>query len=117
MRISWREGLASQIFEIDDLDCCRFMSDEENDAEGNSKYLLKICQESQGEHNDRLSTGGLRSPEFLDHEPDIGSKGKGKLSSSKANSCAESICTDGGGLVASRDSDWTVCYKNQLFDV
>lgn len=116
-RISWREGLVSQIFEMDDLDCCRFMSDDENDAEGSSEYLLKVCQESQGEQSDRLSTDGLRSPEFLDHEPDIGSKGNGKSSSSKPNSCAESICTDGGGLVASRDSDWTICYKNQLFDV
>lgn len=116
-RISWREGLVSQVLEMDDLDCCRYMSDEENDAGGSSEYLVKVCHESEGEQNDRLSTSGLRSPVFLDCEPDIGSKGKGKISSSKLNSCAESICTDGGGLVASRDSDWTICYKNQLFDI
>ncbi|KAK1379438.1 putative serine/threonine-protein kinase nek3 [Heracleum sosnowskyi] len=116
-RISWREGLVSQIFEMDDLDCCRFMSDDESDAEGSSEYLLKLCHESQGEENDRLSIGGLRSPQFLDHEPEIGSKGNGKSSSLIPSSCAESICTDGGGLVASRDSDWTICYKNHLFDV
>lgn len=116
-RISWREGLVSQIFEMDDLDCCRFMSDYENDAEGSSEYLLKLCPESQGEQTDRLSTSSLRSPEFLDHEPEIGSKGNWKSSSLKSSSCAESICTDGGGLVASRDSDWTICYKNHLFDV
>ncbi|CBI24759.3 unnamed protein product, partial [Vitis vinifera] len=82
MRISWREGLISRIFEMDELDCCRCLSDEEEDANGCSA--------------DR--------------------KGKEKLLPQRPIACAESVSTDGGGLVASGDSDWTLCYKNHLFE-
>lgn len=55
-----------------------------------------------------------KSPEFLSEEPEI--IGKIKLNSSqKPRSCAESMSTEGGGLIASGDSDWTQCYKNHLF--
>ncbi|KAK4566051.1 hypothetical protein RGQ29_002304 [Quercus rubra] len=77
MRISWREGLASRIYEMDEFDCCRCLSDEEEDASG--------CNE--------------------------------QFPSQLQCSCAESISTDGGGLVASKDSDWSLCYKNHLFEV
>jgi hypothetical protein len=29
-RISWREGLVSRMFDIDDLDCCKWLSDDED---------------------------------------------------------------------------------------
>nr|POE52423.1 hypothetical protein CFP56_72453 [Quercus suber] len=82
MRISWREGLASRIYEMDEFDCCRCLSDEEEDASGcNGDQLKSHC-----------------SPEA---NKDV----------------AKSISTDGGGLVASKDSDWSLCYKNHLFEV
>ncbi|XP_061371017.1 uncharacterized protein LOC133313636 [Gastrolobium bilobum] len=85
MRISWREGLMSQLYEVDEFDCCRCLSDEEDlDHDYGSK---------------RLS-----GPQEID------GPGKPALISC---SCAESISTDGGSLVA---SDWTLCYMNKLFD-
>ncbi|KAL6504144.1 hypothetical protein OROGR_026067 [Orobanche gracilis] len=45
------------------------------------------------------------SPILLDYEPLISVRGKEKTTSSESK--AESICTNGGGLVASSDSDWT----------
>lgn len=90
LRISWREGLVSRAFEIDEPDCCRCLSDDEED--GNR------CSNLKNEE---------------DYNPNGASDGEGK----EKFCCAESISTDGGGLVASGDSDWTICYRNRLFDL
>lgn len=94
IRISWRDGVLSSSYDKEELDCCRFLSDEEVEADG----LLK-------------------SPSF----PELEVKADGKVKESpipvKVNPCAESICNDDGGLIASGDSDWTLHYKNRSFDI
>ncbi|TYG48329.1 hypothetical protein ES288_D10G004700v1 [Gossypium darwinii] len=90
LRISWREGLASRIFEMDEFDSCRCLSDEEEDLNVDAGNVPTI---KNGDEN------------------------KEKLHSPLQCSYAESIATDGGGLAQSTDSDWNLCYKNNLFQV
>ncbi|OUZ99299.1 hypothetical protein BVC80_717g18 [Macleaya cordata] len=120
MRISWREGLVSRIFDMDELDCCRWLSDEEEDVGlcGNNQLNSDFdCKLDRSVEDNPSLVGATACPEFMSEEPGI--KGKGKINSPSQlpSSCAESISTDGGGLIASGDSDWTLCYKNQLFQV
>ncbi|XP_022742316.1 uncharacterized protein LOC111293702 isoform X2 [Durio zibethinus] len=114
MRISWREGLVSRIFEMDEFDGCRCLSDEEEDLNVNSSDPCKSCQSLEINvdlGNIPTLTNACGSTEFLDGES------KEKLHSPVQCSCAESISTDGGGLARSEDSDWNLCYKNNLFEV
>ncbi|KAI7737004.1 hypothetical protein M8C21_005417, partial [Ambrosia artemisiifolia] len=92
MRVSWRDGLITSISDKEELDCCRLLSDEENDADD-----------------------VLKSYKLLDDEVRVDVKAK-DTSPVQVNPCAESICTDGGGLIASADSDWTLDYKNRSFE-
>ncbi|KAK3035396.1 hypothetical protein RJ639_032924 [Escallonia herrerae] len=119
MRISWREGLVSRIFEMDELDCCRCLSDEENDTDTCAQVHLNLHPTHEVDadaKNDQSLVRGFKSPELPGGELGGNEIEKEKLSPHGPNSCAESICTDGGGLLASRDSNWTLCYRNQLFD-
>ncbi|KAL0432842.1 UNVERIFIED_CONTAM: hypothetical protein Slati_2618500 [Sesamum latifolium] len=140
MRISWRDGLASRIQETDEFNwCC--LSEEDGDADGcygeqvtlhqpiksgvgEEIYLSSNCggksypEAKSGE--DQENDPGVDidiSPMLSEYEPCISARGKKRLSSHRPNICAESICTDGGGLVASGDSDWTYCRENHLFQV
>lgn len=134
MRISWCDVLASKTAGTDELDCCCCLSDEEVEGDESAKLysLTKVAEEKESyQSNDsgqRNYTGdasvenkedGFRilenefSPVLLDYEPCIPAGGKGKSSSPDA--CAESICTDGGGLVASDDSDWTYFQETACF--
>ncbi|KAF5733954.1 hypothetical protein HS088_TW16G00395 [Tripterygium wilfordii] len=118
MRISWREGLASRIFEMDEFDCCRCFSDEEEHENSNNNELMKSPQSADlkfdaGEH--KIVADGFGSMEFMDNVLGLDKEGKEDPPPEIPCSCAESISTDGGGLVCSNDSDWTLCYKNQLF--
>jgi hypothetical protein len=118
MRISWREGLVSRMFEMDEFDCCRYLSDEEDDGNVRNTDCLKSHKSPQlnvEAATDRISINGIGSTEFVKTEQDTGGKTKDGLPSQPPCSCAESISTDGGGLVRSDDSDWTLCYKNHLF--
>ncbi|KAA8532182.1 hypothetical protein F0562_006675 [Nyssa sinensis] len=120
MRISWRDGLMSRIFEMDELDCCRCLSDDENDSNGCRNDQLKSHWSDElivDVGNDQIFNNDFGSPEIVNHKLKLYVKGEEKSPLQRANSCAESICTDGGGLVASGDSDWTLSYKNQLFEV
>ncbi|XP_009605117.1 probable GPI-anchored adhesin-like protein PGA55 [Nicotiana tomentosiformis] len=112
MRISWRDGVVSHIFEMDDLDCCRCLSDDENGG-----YCHANAKTNLVEENDLLPESGLQSPEFLEHKHEHCRNGKSKAPPPEANLCAESIWTEGGELVSSADSDWTLSYKNQLYQV
>ncbi|XP_060208782.1 uncharacterized protein LOC132636099 [Lycium barbarum] len=114
MRISWRDGIVTSIFEIDDLDCCRCLSDDENGG-----YCYTYAKTNVGfEENDLLPETGSQSPDFLEHKHELSQNGKLKSALVEANTCAESIRTEGGGgLVSSADSDWTPSYKNQLYQV
>ncbi|KAI5320885.1 hypothetical protein L3X38_040593 [Prunus dulcis] len=120
MRISWREGLVSRIYDMDEYDCCRCLSDEEEDINGcSSDRLKKTCQSPELNINvgkDQILSYNSRSGELLDDEAGAGKVEEGFPSQSSCV-CAESISTDGGGLLASGDSDWTLCYKNELFHV
>ncbi|CAI9777071.1 unnamed protein product [Fraxinus pennsylvanica] len=115
MRISWRDGMVSQTYEIDEFDCCRCLSDEDVDADGcTNKYLMAFPGTESGANEEcALRNSDLKSP-VLECESNISDMQKAILSPHRQNSCAESICTNGGGLVASGDSDWTICYKNHF---
>ncbi|GFQ07965.1 hypothetical protein PHJA_002940500 [Phtheirospermum japonicum] len=103
-RISWRDGLVSRIDENDDeFDCCRCLSDEEVDAAvGCEKQLSPTAQPGV----DIESESALNC---------ISARGNERLSPCRLNASAESICTIGGDLVASGDSDWICFQENHLF--
>ncbi|KAJ1383946.1 hypothetical protein SESBI_42958 [Sesbania bispinosa] len=114
MRISWREGLMSQLVELDEFDCCRCLSDEEDLANDCGSNRLSGTQVDGGK---RLNSD-VELTETEDKE--LESDGLGKETFPALISCsgAESISTDGGGLDASRDdSDWALCNMNKLFEV
>ncbi|KAG6668869.1 hypothetical protein CIPAW_01G202000 [Carya illinoinensis] len=97
----------------------RCLSDEEKDAHGCSDNQLKSCRSPDANvdvASDQTLTNNSRSTEYLDNEPRTEGNSKEQFPSQISCPCAESISTDGGGLVASRDSDWTLCYKNHLFE-
>ncbi|XP_077210475.1 GPI-anchored adhesin-like protein [Tasmannia lanceolata] len=125
VRISWREGLVSRIFDMDEPDFCQWLSEEEDnfDSCGNNQcksdfgleFDLNLRNSTLSDENDMQLIEGFGSPEFIyDERGDR--KSKAKLPQLEPISCAESISTEGGGLVASDDSDWTLCYKNKLFE-
>ncbi|CAN1862103.1 hypothetical protein LINPERHAP1_LOCUS43883 [Linum perenne] len=99
--ISWRDGLVSRIFELDELDCCRCLSDEEVEIDSNNVDLREKIE--------------LRN----DPDEELGLDGNGEDDVSCLPAAAESmaISSDGGALFQSDDSDWTQCYKNQLFKI
>ncbi|KAL1561433.1 hypothetical protein AAHA92_04139 [Salvia divinorum] len=101
MRISWYEGLASEIVEADVFDCCCCFSDEEIDGDKACTVVGSVEHKDDG-----FRVGNELSPMILDHEPWLPAEGKG---------CAESICTDGGGLLASDDSDWSYFNEKRSF--
>ncbi|XP_073013522.1 uncharacterized protein [Typha latifolia] len=113
-RISWREGLVSRIFEMGDLDCCQLLSDDEDEHALEEKRTMKF--DHKLEPNDRITlsedggdqhaTCAFGSFEFTCNE-----------SSPRPIPCAESISTEGLELISSDDSDWTLFYKNHLFEV
>ncbi|XVE90772.1 hypothetical protein DITRI_Ditri20bG0103800 [Diplodiscus trichospermus] len=113
MRISWRDGSVSQTVEMDEFDNCRCLSDEEKDLNVNSSDLLKACKnlEMNVDVGNVPLTNACGSSEFVDGES------KEKLHFSIQCSYAESISSDGGGLVRSEDSDWKFYYKSNLFQV
>lgn len=114
MRISWREGLVSRIFEMDEFDCCRCLSDDENDVIECSDGKFKCSPYHELNVNVGSAAG---SSSVVGHEPKSDGEPKEKFPEQRSNPCAESISTDGGGLFASADSDWTLCYKNHLFEL
>ncbi|ERN20189.1 uncharacterized protein LOC18448599 [Amborella trichopoda] len=110
MRISWREGLVSRIFEQDELDEWDWMLEEgkESDSCEESSFECKL-----GSDQKILAPQLVDSFEFI-HEKrdDVTECEFGKFI--RPVPCAESISTE--GVVASSDSDWNLCYKNQLFE-
>ncbi|KAI4997802.1 hypothetical protein ZWY2020_053144 [Hordeum vulgare] len=116
-RISWREGLVSRIFDMGDLDCCQWLSDDEDGPviPGNVEALpdttlqpvTACCLQEDSKQS------GFGSVEF-------GCGGGGLNYDSKATpnsvQVAESMRAEGFELVWSDDSDWTLLYKNGLFE-
>ncbi|CAI9762924.1 unnamed protein product [Fraxinus pennsylvanica] len=67
MRISWRDGLVSQTYEMDRFDCCRCLSDEEVDAESEGcsdkrKMAYPGTESSANKECDVLRNSGFKSP-------------------------------------------------------
>lgn len=118
MRISWREGLMSQVNELDEFDCCRCLSDEEdlvNDCGSNKLSGTQVNVEVDDSKKLNYDVG---LTETKDNELEIDGTGKEIFTDLTSCSCAESISNDEGSLVASGDdSDWTLCYLNKLFEV
>ncbi|XP_057425116.1 uncharacterized protein LOC130718532 isoform X2 [Lotus japonicus] len=108
MRISWREGSMSQLFDWDEFDCCRCLSDEEDlGNDRGSNRLASTQTEDNADGSGKLNCDvGLSETEG--NELEIDGHDKEMLPSLLSCSGAESISTDGGGLAASRDddSDW-----------
>ncbi|CAN0922930.1 hypothetical protein LINGRAHAP2_LOCUS33304 [Linum grandiflorum] len=120
VRISWRDGLVSRIFELDELDCCRCLSDEEGDMEKEENDSKTAHLESHQTHkqdelrNDKTPNARIDTPDGK-HCLDGNVKDDELPCLPAAESMA--ISSDGGALFQSDDSDWTQCYKNQLFKV
>ncbi|KAL5990737.1 hypothetical protein ACLOJK_011641 [Asimina triloba] len=126
MRISWREGLVSRIFEMDELDSCRWISDGEENNDSCSNHHLKSDISPCFDENTRISTSTDQYDQWLSDcfqstmflsDAHNAKKTEEMLPPHGPSPCAESISTDGGGLVSSDDSDWTLLYKNKLFEV
>ncbi|KAK8949690.1 hypothetical protein KSP39_PZI006204 [Platanthera zijinensis] len=110
--ISWREGLLSRIFETGDLDSYQsfFVDDERYD-------YPRDGDESSNGSSIFEKGNGFGSYEFPAENNKIGDQMcQSKVPPLCSNSVAESISTD-GVLISSGDSDWTLFYKNNLFEV
>ena len=102
------------------LSLCKCLSDEEDDANANGGRddCLKFhCSLGLSVHKvgEQTLTNGPECTMLIDCRLEIDGKAKHEILPQAPCSCAESISTDGGGLARSDDSDWTLCYKNQLF--
>ncbi|KAK4747558.1 hypothetical protein SAY87_014144 [Trapa incisa] len=130
LRISWRDGLASRIFEMDEYDCCRCFSDEEEEHP-NSKLDHSPQQISGMENNKRPGGEQLLGMDLdiqrLNSHPNQiggikGSKDPGTeqllgMDLQVQSMSLDSLSSEGGRLIASDDSGWNLCYKNRLFEV
>lgn len=118
----------SQIDEMAEFDSCGCLSDDEEDAaNGCANDVFQLCEASDvvaaNASSDRILTkSDCCTAEILYNETGVEGKGQENYPCRPPElscSCAESISTDGGGLLASADSDWALCYrtKNELFQV
>ncbi|XP_047939327.1 uncharacterized protein LOC125186886 [Salvia hispanica] len=103
IRISWRDGIECSIDERDEFDCFPCVSDEEI---GGSYQQLKPYRMSHSYKEKDLWMDNDASPIRLEYEPCICAARKDKATRDGIDACAESICTNGGGLAVSCDSDW-----------
>ncbi|TKY51851.1 hypothetical protein E2542_SST23370 [Spatholobus suberectus] len=118
MRISWREGLMSQLYESDEFDHCRCLSDAEDIVNDSGINGFSGPQVNVETNDGKKLNSDVGITETEDNELEIDGLGKDKFPALISCSGAESISTDGGGLVASGDdSDWTLCRMNKLFEV
>ncbi|XP_057781246.1 uncharacterized protein LOC130999662 [Salvia miltiorrhiza] len=119
MRISWRDGLEwCRIDERDEFDCCPCLSDEEIDAFGCSDQQLKPRRDEEKNHREKDPCMDKDvSPILLEYEPCIRAAPKEKAAGDGPDACAESICTNGGDLAVSCDSDWADIRENRSFHV
>ncbi|CAO2821722.1 unnamed protein product [Amaranthus hypochondriacus] len=109
VRISWREGLVNRIFEMDELDCCRCFSDEEDDAnDRNDPYESFTCREVVDFDSDTIENSS-REPINLENEEKL---------ISEEGTTSVSFEFDNGDDIPDvvKDSSWRVC-ENQLFKV
>ncbi|CAL0316728.1 unnamed protein product [Lupinus luteus] len=108
MRISWREGLMSQ-YEEDEFICCRCLSDEEDLS--NECFNKLSDPEVNVEDGNKKLISDVGLIETLANKLGIDGPGKEVFPALLSSSCAESISTDGGGLVASTEEVNTASYN------
>ncbi|KAL5204064.1 hypothetical protein ABZP36_008935 [Zizania latifolia] len=121
-RISWREGLVSRMFDMGDLDCCKWWSDDEDGPviQGNEDSLhhsgfqpaSPSCRQQGGDQTAPCPCG-FGSVEFNCSGSEMNTDSKPPPN---PVSVAESMRAEGFELVSSDDSDWTLFYKNGLFE-
>ncbi|RDX94789.1 hypothetical protein CR513_22790, partial [Mucuna pruriens] len=117
MRISWGEGLMSQLYELDEFDCCRCLSDEEDIANDGDIKRFSGPQVHVETNDGRKLKSDVGITETEDNELEIDGLGKEKFPALISCSVAESISTEGGGLAASGDdSDWNLCPGNKEYE-
>ncbi|MQL95344.1 hypothetical protein Taro_027997 [Colocasia esculenta] len=126
MKVSWREGLISRMFEMDEFDQTVWTSDKENvGSHGEDELslqpdikLVQILGRSSmiKDVNEQFATDGYGSFEFVGNKQN-GEKGEVKVSSPIPIPCAESLRMDMDALASSDDSDWNLFFKNNLFEV
>ncbi|KAG6418421.1 hypothetical protein SASPL_120625 [Salvia splendens] len=103
IKISWRDGIECSIDERDEFDCFPCVSDEEIGGSYQQLKPYKMCHSSKEKD---LWMDNDVSPIRLEYEPCICAARKDKATKDRIDSCAESICTNGGDLAVSCDSDW-----------
>uniref|UniRef100_J3N689 Uncharacterized protein n=1 Tax=Oryza brachyantha TaxID=4533 RepID=J3N689_ORYBR len=114
-RISWREGLVSRMFDMGDLDCCKWWSDDEDGPyvqHSDDSKFQPVSPSCLQECGDQMAACGFGSVEF-DYSC---SEMYNAKPSPNPVSVAESMRAEGFELVSSDDSDWTLLYKNGLFE-
>ena len=103
MRISWREGLMSQLYELDEFDCCRCLSDEREIANESGTNRFSGPQVNIEINDGKKLNSDVGITETEDTEQEIDGLSKEKIPALISCSGAESISTDGGSLVAPGD--------------
>jgi hypothetical protein len=110
IRISWREGLVSRMFDMCDLDCCNWLSDDEEAPVLPHNVEVLSLQKDGANHP---VEGGFGSVEFSYVDDALNNNCK---ACPNPVAVAESMRAEGFELVSSDDSDWTLLYKNDLFE-
>nr|XP_018683372.1 PREDICTED: uncharacterized protein LOC103988371 [Musa acuminata subsp. malaccensis]XP_018683373.1 PREDICTED: uncharacterized protein LOC103988371 [Musa acuminata subsp. malaccensis] len=121
-RVSWREEPISRVLEMGKLDHCQWLSDDDNFVHheehrgasipdlksdcGSSSSILKNPTET-------IAPVGFGYVEFVSEAK----RSETEVSPRGPISCAESNGMEGLVLDSSGDSDWTLFYKNHLFEV
>lgn len=124
-RISWRDGLVSRIFELGELDCSQWPSDDEDNVnchgEDNAQSMFDLRFEPNisssvlKDGNERHLASGFGSIEFACDETAV-QKSVAEVPPGPI-SCSESLSRQGVELVSSGDSNWTLFYENHLFEL
>ncbi|KAI4368275.1 hypothetical protein MLD38_016850 [Melastoma candidum] len=114
LRISWRDGLNSRMLEMDEYDCCRFLSDDEEDSQVELKPQTR-GKENLGTINKDDANSGVTKLLYKQQEAKHEEQ-KDEADGWLGKQCtAESMNFSREGLTTSSDSDWNLCYKNKLF--
>ncbi|CAN6274319.1 unnamed protein product [Urochloa humidicola] len=113
-RISWREGLVSRMFDLGDLDWCKWISDDEDSPvlSNNDEPLPDGTNPQPISH--QQGACGFGSVEFSCIGDELNNKSS--MASPNPVSVAESMRAEGFEIVSSDDSDWALFYKNDLFE-
>ncbi|XP_021774739.1 uncharacterized protein LOC110738655 [Chenopodium quinoa] len=119
VRISWREGLSSRIFDMDELDCCRCFSDEENDADECNNPCESYTPPQVADTDSNKILDNAFVPNVLAHNKDNISQEDIERSPSKGTNSPCHDSSSGGGSAdhVAKDSSWNVCFENHLFQV